>query len=53
MLIFIRSEDFDITRRTLLDSELRPEQFNEVTAAIFEKTAHCMCLLKFWKTIEH
>ncbi len=51
MLIFIRSEDFDITRGTLLNSELRPDQFNEVTTAIFEKTPHCTCLLNSRKPL--
>ena len=35
--IVCRSGDFDITKGTILDSELRPEQFNEVTCAIFQK----------------
>lgn len=33
----IRAEDFDITKGTILDSQLRPAQFDEVTAAIFLK----------------
>jgi len=28
---------FDITKGTILDSELRPEHFDQVTRAIFEK----------------
>ena len=36
-----RSDNFDITRGTILDSELRPEHFNEVTAAIFQKLNQC------------
>ncbi|KAF8802301.1 hypothetical protein BYT27DRAFT_7055316, partial [Phlegmacium glaucopus] len=31
----IESENFDVTKGTILDSELRPEQINEVTGAIF------------------
>ena len=37
-----RSDNFDITRGTILDSELRPEHFNEVTAAIFQKLNQCV-----------
>jgi len=40
--IYNRSDNFDITRGTILDSELRPEHFNEVTAAIFQKLNQCM-----------
>jgi hypothetical protein len=39
--IFNRSENFDITKGTILDSELRPEHFNEVTAAIFREVNQC------------
>jgi hypothetical protein len=37
-----RSHDFDITKGTILDSELRPEHFNEVTVAIFQKINQCL-----------
>ena len=42
MLKFFRSQNFDITKGTILDSELRPEHFNEVTAAIFQEVNQCM-----------
>lgn len=32
-----RTEDFDIAKNTILDQELQPEQFNEITAAIFSQ----------------
>jgi hypothetical protein len=41
MLNFNRSKNFDITKGTILDSELRPEHFNEVTAAIFRELNQC------------
>jgi hypothetical protein len=36
-----RSQNFDITKGTILDSELRPEHFSEVTAAIFREVNQC------------
>ena len=42
MLKIFRSQNFDITKGTILDSELRPEHFNEVTAAIFQEVNQCM-----------
>jgi hypothetical protein len=42
MLKFLnRSQNFDITKGTILDSELRPEHFNEITAAIFQEINQC------------
>ena len=39
--ILNRSQNFDIMKGTILDSELRPEHFNEVTAAIFQELNQC------------
>ena len=36
-----RSQNFDITKGTILDSELRPEHFSEVTSAIFQEVNQC------------
>ncbi|KAF8961564.1 hypothetical protein BDZ97DRAFT_1201735 [Flammula alnicola] len=44
--IRLESEDFDITKGTILDSELRPEHFNEITSAIFEKLDQLPSIIK-------
>ena len=36
LYLFQRHEDFDVTKGTVLDSELRPDQFEEVTNAIMQ-----------------
>ncbi|KAK0449056.1 uncharacterized protein EV420DRAFT_1565645, partial [Desarmillaria tabescens] len=33
----LQTEDFDIAKNTILDQELRPDQFSEITAAIFSQ----------------
>ncbi|KAF8814965.1 hypothetical protein BYT27DRAFT_7081092 [Phlegmacium glaucopus] len=42
----LESNNFDITKGTILDSELRPEQFNEITSAIFQKFDQVPSIIK-------
>ncbi|KDR77927.1 hypothetical protein GALMADRAFT_47018, partial [Galerina marginata CBS 339.88] len=42
----LESENFDITKGTILDSELRPEQFDEVTASIFRELTQLPSIIK-------
>ena len=40
-MILGRRGDFDITKGTILDSELCPAHFDEVTQAIFQRLEQC------------
>jgi hypothetical protein len=42
-----RRADFDVTKGTILDSELRPEHFREVTCAIFQNLDLGKCIRIF------
>ncbi|PPR04719.1 hypothetical protein CVT24_011841 [Panaeolus cyanescens] len=42
----LESADFDITQGTILDSQLRPEQFDEITEAILTKLTQLPSIIK-------
>ncbi|KAF8964903.1 hypothetical protein BDZ97DRAFT_1918603 [Flammula alnicola] len=44
--LHLESEDFHVMNGTILDSELHPEHFNEVTAAIFQEVNQLPSIIK-------